>query len=568
MSYDARGEPPGRKSRIAADHWPPSRIRERKTILDNGDYYSTFGLLGNGSHTRTYSYDTANSPATSNRDVMTGEASVLSGGGYSSFVTRYKNVWTHGFGYDTAYNPTRFDYFDHSSGTDLTYSGLGFTSDNQHSTGDFGASFGFDGNGNPTTYKNAGFSFDPEDRLTAITSPAFSASYDGDGLRATKTVGGTTTYFIYDGSTPVVEETWNGSTATVTATNGYAADGWRARYEGTVAYDYLYDPQGNLVQRQTRTAYNQGLGAFDQTIYEAYGALRSDTLVTINTAGGAATSPRDPVGFGGQYGYYTDKETGLLCLTHRYYDPGTGRFVNRDPIGYQGGLNLYAFCSGNPVNWSDPSGHAVGDWIDENLLGGSISNWGTVQGDYEGGRATLAQRNGAAAMGVTQTVVLAGTVISGGFVVKAAVKVGVGLVAKRVAVAATVGIAGSIRNVNPGYGAPGTVENCVNCADATEQTLNGNWVSAVRSGAQPISVLTQKYGGRFKGAINAQDIETQLLKAGPGSRGIVYLWNKLSVPGHVFNAVNQNGVIRFLDGQTGTEGSFRGFKNFSFLRTR
>ena len=61
-------------------------------------------------------------------------------------------------------------------------------------------------------------------------------------------------------------------------------------------------------------------------------------------------------GFGGQYGYYTDTETGLLCLTHRYYDPGTGKFINRDPIGYEGGMNLYGFADGNPVNESDPSG--------------------------------------------------------------------------------------------------------------------------------------------------------------------------------------------------------------------
>jgi len=64
---------------------------------------------------------------------------------------------------------------------------------------------------------------------------------------------------------------------------------------------------------------------------------------------------------GGQFGYYTDTETGLLCLTHRYYDPGTGKFLNRDPIGYAGGENLYGFADGNPVNESDPSGFAGGE---------------------------------------------------------------------------------------------------------------------------------------------------------------------------------------------------------------
>jgi len=64
------------------------------------------------------------------------------------------------------------------------------------------------------------------------------------------------------------------------------------------------------------------------------------------------------VGFGGQHGYYTDPETGLSLLTHRYYDAGAGRFVTRDPIGYRGGINLYGFAGNNPVNRMDPEGTA------------------------------------------------------------------------------------------------------------------------------------------------------------------------------------------------------------------
>ena len=68
--------------------------------------------------------------------------------------------------------------------------------------------------------------------MTAISSPAFSAAYDGDGLRAKKTAAGVTTYFVYDGSTPIAEETWNGTAATFTALNAVTADGWRARKQG------------------------------------------------------------------------------------------------------------------------------------------------------------------------------------------------------------------------------------------------------------------------------------------------------------------------------------------------
>lgn len=37
----------------------------------------------------------------------------------------------------------------------------------------------------------------------------------------------------------------------------------------------------------------------------------------------------------------------MMLLTHRYYDPTEGRFLNRDPIGYAGGMNLYAYCGGS-----------------------------------------------------------------------------------------------------------------------------------------------------------------------------------------------------------------------------
>ncbi|MDX2060499.1 MAG: RHS repeat-associated core domain-containing protein, partial [Gemmatimonadales bacterium] len=48
--------------------------------------------------------------------------------------------------------------------------------------------------------------------------------------------------------------------------------------------------------------------------------------------------------------------TGLEYKRHRYYDPTTGRFTQPDPIGLAGGLNLYGFANGDPVNFSDPFG--------------------------------------------------------------------------------------------------------------------------------------------------------------------------------------------------------------------
>jgi RHS repeat-associated protein len=48
--------------------------------------------------------------------------------------------------------------------------------------------------------------------------------------------------------------------------------------------------------------------------------------------------------------------SGVLFRRNRYYDPSTGRFTQEDPIGLAGGLNLYGFASGDPVNFSDPFG--------------------------------------------------------------------------------------------------------------------------------------------------------------------------------------------------------------------
>jgi RHS repeat-associated protein len=62
-----------------------------------------------------------------------------------------------------------------------------------------------------------------------------------------------------------------------------------------------------------------------------------------------------------QSGYYYDSTNSYLC-GHRFYDPSLCRWINRDPAGYAGGDNLYAYCGGNPVGRSDPSGLQMVDW--------------------------------------------------------------------------------------------------------------------------------------------------------------------------------------------------------------
>jgi RHS repeat-associated protein len=53
-----------------------------------------------------------------------------------------------------------------------------------------------------------------------------------------------------------------------------------------------------------------------------------------------------------------DKEdgTGRIFRRNRTVDPATGRFTQEDPIGLAGGLNVYGFANGDPINFSDPLG--------------------------------------------------------------------------------------------------------------------------------------------------------------------------------------------------------------------
>jgi len=261
--------------------------------------------------------------------------------------------------YDGAGNPT----------TLRGVSNIGYNPGNELS------SAGYDHNGNPTTYGGKPLVYDADNKLTNYDNGTLTAGYGADGLRAWKAnSAGAKTFYLYDGAEPICEMSAAGiGQSTLAALNTFGPSGLIARTTnpGTspATTYYTFDEAGNVSQRTNAS------GAVTST--DSYDAF------------GAGTTPPDPFGFGGQFGYYTDHETGLVLCGQRYYDPGAARWLTRDPLGYAGGVNLYAYCGNNPIGNADPVGlYDLSGILDTGLMGGSVADLGTIMGEADSGCAS------------------------------------------------------------------------------------------------------------------------------------------------------------------------------------
>ena len=80
-------------------------------------------------------------------------------------------------------------------------------------------------------------------------------------------------------------------------------------------------------------------------------------------------------------GQYFDSETGYHYNGFRDYSPELGRYLQADPIGLNGGMNLYAYCGGDPVNRKDERGLWDTDDSDDDSPGfGGTEGWGEPEG--------------------------------------------------------------------------------------------------------------------------------------------------------------------------------------------
>jgi RHS repeat-associated protein len=88
-----------------------------------------------------------------------------------------------------------------------------------------------------------------------------------------------------------------------------------------------------------------------------------DLSATYTAFGERIDGTNHRYGYAGAYGYQAHDDLPFLHVGHRYYDPATGRFLQRDPIGVIGGLNTYEYVRSMPANLADPIGlHDGGGW--------------------------------------------------------------------------------------------------------------------------------------------------------------------------------------------------------------
>ena len=224
-----------------------------------------------------------------------------------------------------------------------------------------------DANGNMTTIpqpkdltKGYTATWDAWNRLVKLTNDAdgdktvAEFEYDGNNRRTVKKkyVSGSldeTRHFYYSDQWQVLEERVDSAT---TADKQYV---WGMRYvddlvlseTSSVRHYYAQDDNFNVV------------AALDDTgaIAERYAYTPYGVVEFLNASFVAHTTQISDIDNEILFtGRRLDPETGLQLNRNRFYHARLGRWVNRDPIGYLGGTNLYGYVGGRPTRFVDPLG--------------------------------------------------------------------------------------------------------------------------------------------------------------------------------------------------------------------
>ncbi|MBO5111334.1 MAG: RHS repeat-associated core domain-containing protein [Clostridia bacterium] len=280
-------------------------------------------------------------------------------------LTREDNPYlgkTYTYTYDNAGNRTSKKTYAYTTGT------LGTATSTQtytYSTGAWGdqlSGYTYDEIGNPSYYN--GYALTWSGRALVEMNRNYGQSvtsftYNDEGIRTSKNVGGTVHTYILNGS-QIVSETWGQRMLLYFYDESGAPMGLQYRQSSYAAgvFDTFYFEKnifGDIVAVYTEAGVKIGTYTYDAwgncttTVASGNTTLQSTILRTYN-----------PFRY---RGYFYDTETGLYYLQSRYYNPATGRFLNPDTHGVLLATpteltdkNLYAYCDNNPVMRVDYGG--------------------------------------------------------------------------------------------------------------------------------------------------------------------------------------------------------------------
>ena len=205
------------------------------------------------------------------------------------------------------------------------------------------------------------YAYDAENRLVSArgTGPEgrFEARYHYDALGrrtrkiVTTTHGTTDTRFLWQGYRLLQEQQESGLRSTYVYDPNEAwsplarVDHLRDQSSGEI-YWFNTDLNGaplEVTDERGAVRWSGQYGSFGEVRHQSEGFSR-----LVNRTAMA----HQPLRYAGQY---ADGETGLHYNLFRYYDPQVGRFIVQDPIGLNGGWNLYQYAP-NPLGWIDPLG--------------------------------------------------------------------------------------------------------------------------------------------------------------------------------------------------------------------